>query len=130
MVTQEKLASPLKYDTHFTAYWSPYARDVAFGANTDVFGTKFTGFSFCHPAHDDKFIYNLVKHALSSVANTDIPTSFHAPPHLDGMDRERLHALVSSYPDHATILAKFPSESLTFQPSQVHLPLSTSKNKI
>eukprot|EP00983_Pelagomonas_calceolata_P016915 532438-Pelagomonas_calceolata.AAC.1 len=28
----------------------------------------------------------------------------------------------SCYPDHATVLTKFPSESLTIQPTQVHLP--------
>ena len=27
LVTQEKLASPLDYYAHFTAYWSPFARD-------------------------------------------------------------------------------------------------------
>eukprot|EP00983_Pelagomonas_calceolata_P037540 1136385-Pelagomonas_calceolata.AAC.1 len=94
LLTQEKLASPLDYDTHFTAYWSPYARDRVFGANTDMFGTKFTGFSFCHPAHDDKFIYNLVMHALSSVAKHRNPNcGLLAPPQSDGMDQERLHAL-------------------------------------
>eukprot|EP00983_Pelagomonas_calceolata_P084912 1156452-Pelagomonas_calceolata.AAC.2 len=125
------LAIPLDYETHFTAGWSPYARDRVFGANTDMFGTKFTGFSFFHPAHDDKFIYYQVMRALSSVANTDILTvAFMLLPSQMGWTKKGYMRWFSCYPEHATVLAKFPSESLTFQTTQVHLPLTPTENNM
>eukprot|EP00983_Pelagomonas_calceolata_P035637 1115513-Pelagomonas_calceolata.AAC.1 len=66
--------------------------------------------------------------ALSSVANTDIPTvaSMLLPSQM-GWTKKGYMRWFSCYPDHATILAKLPSESLTFQPPQVHLPLVPQK---
>ena len=66
LVTKQKFASPLDFDPSYQAYWSENTRDTVFGASTNAFDTKFTGFSFCHPNYCDNLLHSLVGHALQS----------------------------------------------------------------
>ena len=96
-----------------------------------MFSTQFTGFSFCRPAHDDELIYYLVMHSLSSVQATATPTvTFMLLPSQMGWTKKGYMRWFSSYPDHATVLAKFPSESLTFQPPEIYLPQAPPKTNM
>ena len=97
-----------------------------------MFATKFTGFSFCHPAHDDDHIYNVVLHALSSVSATKTPTAtFLLLPSQIGWTKKGYMQALRNHPHSATVLTKFPSESLTFQQPEVHLnqKLAPQKNQ-
>eukprot|EP00983_Pelagomonas_calceolata_P125650 1161225-Pelagomonas_calceolata.AAC.29 len=78
-----------------------------------MFGSKFTGFSFYHTPHDDELIYHVIMHALSSIANTDILTAtFLLLPSQMGWTKKGYMRWLRCYPDHATVLAKFPSKNL------------------
>jgi hypothetical protein len=66
LVTKQKFASPLDFDPSYQAYWSENTRDTVFGASTNAFHTKFTGYSFCHPNYCDYLLHSLVGHALQS----------------------------------------------------------------
>ena len=59
LVTKQKFASPLDFDPSYQAYWSENTRDTVFGASTNAFDTKFTGFSFCHPNYCDYLLHSL-----------------------------------------------------------------------
>eukprot|EP00983_Pelagomonas_calceolata_P114312 1160080-Pelagomonas_calceolata.AAC.19 len=108
MVTEETSASPLDYDSTFPVYWSPWTQDRVFGANIGMFESKFTGFSFCHLPHDDKLIYHLIIHALSSIANTNIPTAtFPLLPSPMGWTKKRHMHWLRCFSDHAAVPAKF-----------------------
>jgi hypothetical protein len=66
LVTKQKFASPLDFDPSYQANWSKSTRDTVFGASTNAFDIKFTGFSFCHPNYCDYLLHPLVGHALQS----------------------------------------------------------------
>jgi len=77
LVTKQKFASPLDFDPSYQAYWSKNTRDTVFGASTNAFDTKFTGFTFCHPNYCDNLLHSLVGHALQSTNSgsySNIPT--------------------------------------------------------
>jgi len=66
LVTKQKFASPLDFNPSYQAYWSKNTRDTVFGASTNAFDTKFTGFSFYHPNYCNYLLHLLVGHALQS----------------------------------------------------------------
>jgi len=75
LVTKQ-FASPLDFDPIYQAYWSENTRDTVFGASTNDFDTKFTGFfSFCHPNYCDYLLHSLVGHALQSANSTQGATA-------------------------------------------------------
>jgi hypothetical protein len=77
LVTKQKFASPLDFDPSYQAYSSKNTRDTVFGASTNAFDTKFTGFTFCHPNYCDNLLHSLVGHALQSTNSgsySNIPT--------------------------------------------------------
>ena len=45
LVTKEKMAFPLDYDPKFPHYWIEHPRDKVFGANTNAFFSRLSGFS-------------------------------------------------------------------------------------
>jgi hypothetical protein len=68
LVTKEKMASPLDYDPKFPHYWSEHPRDKVFGANTNVFSSRFSGFSICHPIYHENTMLLARRHAIYSAA--------------------------------------------------------------
>jgi hypothetical protein len=68
LVTKEKTASPLDYDPKFPHYWSEHPRDKMFGANTNAFYSRFSGFSICHPIYHENTILLATRHAIYSAA--------------------------------------------------------------
>jgi hypothetical protein len=76
LITKQKFASPLDFDPSYQAYWSENTRDTVFGASTNAFDTKFTGFSFCHPTYCDYLLHSLVGHALQSTNSSQEATTY------------------------------------------------------
>jgi len=68
LVTKEKLASPLDHDPKFPHYWSEHPRDKVFGANTNAFSSRFSGFSICHPIYQENTMLLATRHAIYSAA--------------------------------------------------------------
>jgi len=75
-VTKEKLASPLDYDPKFPHYWSEHPRENVFGANTNAFSSRFSGFSICRPIYHENTMLLATRHAIYSaaVSTEDIAT--------------------------------------------------------
>jgi len=76
-VTKEKTCSALCYNPHNKAYWSNRQRIVYLGwVKHNAFTTKSTGFSMCHPIHDDHIMLKLMQHATYSATQDQLlPTS-------------------------------------------------------
>jgi hypothetical protein len=68
LVTKEKMASPLDYDPKSPHYWSEHPREKVFGANTNAFSTRLSGFSICHPIHHENTMLLATRHAIYSAA--------------------------------------------------------------
>ena len=68
LVTEEKMASPLDYDPKFPRYWSEHPRDKVFGANTNAFSSRFSGFSICHTIYHENTMLLATRHAIYSAA--------------------------------------------------------------
>jgi hypothetical protein len=100
LVTKQKFASPLDFDPSYQAYWSENTGDTVFGASTNAFDTKFTGFSFCHPNYCDYLLHSLVGHALQSTNSLKKlqQHSYSSPTGLVGVYSERLHDLDKRLP--------------------------------
>jgi hypothetical protein len=62
------MASSLDHDPKFPHYWSEHPRDKVFGANTNAFSSRFSGFSICHPIYDDKTMLLATRHAIYPAA--------------------------------------------------------------
>jgi hypothetical protein len=77
LVIKEKMALPLNYDPKFSHYWSEYPRDKVFGANTNAFSSRFSGFSICHPIYHENTMLIATRHAIYSAAvSTDETATF------------------------------------------------------
>ena len=68
LVTKEKMASPLIYDPKFHHYWSEHPRDKVFGANTNAFSSRISGFSIFHPIYHENTMFLASRHAIYSAA--------------------------------------------------------------
>ena len=68
LVTKEKKASPLDYDPKFPHNWSEHPRDKVFGANTNAFSSRFSGFSICLPIYHENTMFLALRHAIYSAA--------------------------------------------------------------
>ena len=68
LVTKEKMASPLDYDPKFPHFRSEQPRDRVFGANTNAFSSRFSGFSICHPIYHENTMLLATRHAIYSAA--------------------------------------------------------------
>jgi len=62
------MASPLDHDPNFPHYWSEHPRDKVFGANTNAFSSRFSGFSICHPIYHENTMLLATRHASFSAA--------------------------------------------------------------
>ena len=125
------MASPLDYDPKFPHYWSEHPRDKVFGANTNAFSSRFSGFSICHPIYHENTMLLATRQAIYSAAvsteetatfmllpswNKDVTTSPYAP-------------LCRKYPHMCKFLGTIPSNQLQFAkcPSgttYIQIPLS------
>eukprot|EP00983_Pelagomonas_calceolata_P126098 1161269-Pelagomonas_calceolata.AAC.11 len=75
--TQEKMASPLDYNTHDLHYWSSDPRDILFGAQHNSLSSKYSGISICHPIYDGKAMPLALQHAIySAILNTEATATF------------------------------------------------------
>jgi hypothetical protein len=68
LVTKEKMASPLDHDPKFPHYWSEHPRDKIFGANSNAFSSRFSGFSICHPIHHKNTMLLATRHSIYPAA--------------------------------------------------------------
>jgi hypothetical protein len=122
LITKQKFASPLDFDPNYQAYWSEITRDTVFGASTNAFDTKFTGFSFCHPNYCDYLLHSLVGHALQSANSTQEATAtFLLLPDWLGWIENGYMAWINDYPEQACVLAKFSAASMLLNPTEVWL---------
>eukprot|EP00983_Pelagomonas_calceolata_P005897 195070-Pelagomonas_calceolata.AAC.1 len=72
MVWVERYSSPLDFENTYNTYFSTNCQDQIFGAHRDALSVRYTGFSFCHPPHDDEEMFKLMRHAVhSSLQSTD-----------------------------------------------------------
>jgi len=49
-------------------YWSEHPRDKVFGANTNAFSSRFSGFSICHPIYHENIMLLATRPAIYSAA--------------------------------------------------------------
>jgi len=68
LVTKENMAYPLDYDPKLPHYWSEHPRDKVFGANTNAFSSRFSGFSICHPIYHENTMLLATRRAIYSAA--------------------------------------------------------------
>jgi hypothetical protein len=72
----KKMASPLDYDPKFSLiYWSEHPKDKVFGANTNAFSSRFSGFSICHPIYHENTMLLATRHAVYSAAGSTEETA-------------------------------------------------------
>ncbi len=81
LVTQEKMAFPLDFNTSYSHYWSADSRDALFGVHLNSLSSQFTGFSVCHPIYDEHTMNLSLRHAIySAILSTEaIATSMFLP---------------------------------------------------
>ncbi len=72
LVNQEKMASPLDFNTSYSHCWSADSQDALFGAHLNSLSSQFTGFSVCHPIYDDHTMNLSLRHAIySAILSTE-----------------------------------------------------------
>ncbi len=72
LLTQEKVASLLDFNTSYSHYWSADSRDALFGAHLNSLSSQFTGFSVCHPICDEHTMNLSLRHAIySAILSTE-----------------------------------------------------------
>ena len=64
------MVSPLDHDPKSPHYRSEHPRDKVFGANTNAFSSRFSGFSICHPICHENTMLLATRHAIYSAKNT------------------------------------------------------------
>jgi len=122
LLTKQRLASPLNFDPSYRIYWSENTRDIVFGARTNAFDTKFTGFCFCHPNYCDYLLHSLVGHALQSAYFTQEATAtFLLLPDWLGWSKNGYMTWINDYPEHTWVLARFSADSMLLNPTEVWL---------
>ena len=109
MVTTERFSSPLEFDPAHNSYYSREPWDKVFGSQHDAFAVQLCGHSFCHPPHDDEIMFQLLRHAVHSSTQDNMPmATFMLLPHWRGYSRNAYMSWLNSYPHCAKVLAKFP----------------------
>ena len=67
----------MDHDPTLPQYWSEHPRNKAFGANSNAFSSKFTGYSICHPIYHENTMYLAARHAIYSAAlSTEASATF------------------------------------------------------
>ena len=120
-------------------YWSEHPRDKVFGANTNAFSSRFSGFSICHPIYHENIMLLATRPAIYSAAvsteetatfmllpswNTDMTTTPFASLYHSAAST---HTCVNSWaPSHQTNsnMRKCPSGQHTNTTFQTHLGIA------
>jgi hypothetical protein len=119
MVSAERFSSPLGFENTYNTYFSTNYRDQVFGAHKDALSVRYTGFSFCHPPHDDEMMFKLLRHAVhSSLHSTDPVATFMLLPHWRGFSCNACMSWLTQYPHLAEVRAKFPARNIQLQAPQ------------
>ena len=116
LATKEEMAFPLDYDPKFSHYWSEHPRDKVFGANTNAFSSRFSGFSICHPIYDKNTMLLATRHAIYSAAvNTEETATFMLLPSWNKIMTTNPYAsLCRKYPHMCKFLGTFPLDQLQY----------------
>jgi hypothetical protein len=129
------MASSLDYDPEFPHYWSEHPRDKVFGANTNAFSSRFSGFSICHPIHGNT-MFLASKHAIYSAAvNTEETASVMLLPSWNyNMTTIPYASLCRKYPRLCKFLGTIPSNQVQYTKvpfwNNIELPLSKHSWKL
>jgi hypothetical protein len=100
-LTTERFASPLDYNTQVYHYYIPHGADQVFGANHEAFSATWEGASICNPHYDHNEMEKVVRRAIHSSSDREIPclTTFVLPwypndksAHLKYMKHPLLHS--------------------------------------
>ena len=128
LVTKGKMASPLDYDPKFPHYWSE-TRDKVFGANTNAFSSRNSGFSICHPIYHENIMLLTTRHTIYSAAvSTEETATFMLLPSWNKKTTIPYASLCRKYPHMCKFLGTIPSDQLQFAKvpfwNNVQIPLS------
>jgi len=130
LVTKENMASPLDHDLKIPHYWSEHPRDKVFGANTNAFSSRFSGFSICHPNYHEKTMLLATRHAIYSVAvsTEETATITLLPSWNKDMTTNPYALLCRKYPHICKFLGTIPSDQLQYAKvpfgNNLQIPLS------
>ena len=125
------MASPLDYDPKFHHYWSEHPRDKVFGANTNAFSSRFSGFSICHPIYQKKHhaISNKTRPIYSAAVSTEETVTFMLLPSWNkDMTTNPYASLCRKYLRIRKFLGTIPSDQLQYAKvpfwKNIQIPLS------
>ena len=107
----------LEYDPKFPHYWSEHPRDKVFGANTNAFSSRFSGFSICHPIYQKKHhaISNKTRPIYSAAVSTEETVTFMLLPSWNkDMTTNPYASLCRKYPRIRKFLGTIPSNQLQY----------------
>jgi hypothetical protein len=110
------MASPLDHDPKIPHFWSEHPRDKVFGANTNAFSSRFSGFSICHPIYHENTMLLAARHAIYSAAvNTEETTTVMLLPSLyTDMTTNPYASLCRKYPHMCKFLGTIPLNQLQY----------------
>jgi hypothetical protein len=116
LVTKEKMASPLDYDPQSPHYWSEHPKDKVFGANTNAFSSRLSGFSICHPIYHENIMLLATRHAIYSAAvSTEETATFMLLPSWNkDMTTNPYASLCRKYPHMCKFMGTIPSNQLQY----------------
>jgi len=124
------MASPLDYDPKSPHYWSEHPRDKVFGANTNAFSSRYSGFSICHPIYHENTMLLATRHAIYSAAvSTEETATFMLLPSWNkNMTTNPYASLCRKYPHMCKLLGTIPSDQLKYAKlpfwKNIQIPLS------
>jgi ribonuclease HI len=104
---KERFSSPLAVPNAETMYWSTHERDQAFGAQTDVYSHKWTGYSQVLPDRDDPSLDKAARWALWSArhgeeTNKPVATILYFLKGLRSPGQQAYKKWMTAYPDYFT----------------------------
>jgi hypothetical protein len=124
------MASPLDHDPKFPHHWSEHPRDKVFGANTNAFSSRFSGFSICHPIYLENTMLLATRHAIYSAAVSTEETAIFMllPSWNKKMTTNPYASLCRKYPHMCKLLGTIPSDQLQYAKvpfwNNIQIPLS------
>ncbi len=127
-VTQEKMASPLDFNTNYSHYWSADSRDALFGAHLNSLSSQFTGFSVCHPIYNEHTMNLSLRHAIhSAILSTEAIATFMFLPSWNGsMITNPFSNLLAAYPHLCYKLGTIPAHEIAYASPQSWISQETS----
>ena len=110
------MASPLDHDPKSPHYWSEHPRDKVFGAHTNAFSSRFSGFSICHPIYQENTMLLATRHAIytAAVSTEETVTFMLLPSWNKDMTTNPYASLCRKYPRIRKFLGTIPSNQLQY----------------